>query len=182
MDSKREDQLNLSMIFAMGSNRVIGRNGRMPWNLPGEMAYFRRTTWGHPVLMGRKNVRVDRQAAGRPHQHHLLEKYRLCAHSCSVIHSVEQFFLEEYRGSEQEIFVIGGEQIYRLFLPYANRLFMTLIHHEFEGDAYFPEVDEQEWEVVSERKAEDEGDSPYDYSFLIWEKKDRHTLVTTLSA
>lgn len=88
-----------------------------------------------------------------------------------MIHSVEQFFLEEYRGSEQEIFVIGGEQIYRLFLPYANRLFMTLIHHEFEGDAYFPEVDEQEWEVVSERKAEDEGDSPYDYSFLIWEKR-----------
>lgn len=62
MDSKREDQLNLSMIFAMGSNRVIGRNGRMPWNLPGEMAYFRRTTWGHPVLMGRKTF----ESIGKP--------------------------------------------------------------------------------------------------------------------
>jgi len=156
----------IALIWAMDRNGLIGNNNKMPWRLPGEMAYFRQTTMGHPVIMGRLTYEsIGNPLVGRTNVV-LTRNSNFVSEGCTVVHSIEDV-LEKYTG--QQIFVIGGAQIYRQFLPYANRLYVTKIDHAFAGDEYFPAVDWSQWRLVSEEAGPMDERNPYPYFFQRYE-------------
>lgn len=148
----------VSLIAAMGRNRVIGKDNSLPWKLPEDMKRFKEITSGKPVIMGRKTF----ESIGKPLPNRLNiiitrdKNYK--AEGCVVVHSLGQA-LKSAEGNE-EAMVIGGEQIFREFLPKAGRMYLTLIDCDFEGDAHFPEYNENEW-----KEAKREGHKG-DYKFV----------------
>ncbi|MNC36758.1 Dihydrofolate reductase [compost metagenome] len=147
----------------MDQNRGIGREGRLPWRLPADLARFRRMTTGHAVLMGRKTW----DSIGHP----LPERTNIVlsrnpapadAHGALWASSPEQGL--ELAG-DGEVFIIGGAQIYSLFLPRADRLLLTQLHHQFPADAFFPEPDGARWQLVSVVPGITDEDNPYSYEF-----------------
>ncbi len=136
----------VSFMVAMDENRVIGKDNNLPWRLPSELQYVKKTTMGHPLIMGRKNY----EAIGRPlpGRRNIIvtrnEGYHV--EGCEVVHSVEEVF--ELCKNEEEIFIFGGAQIYDLFLPYVDKLYITKIHYAFEGDTFFPEMDMTNWKEI----------------------------------
>ncbi|CAI6279150.1 dihydrofolate reductase [Bacillus subtilis] len=159
----------ISFIFAMDANRLIGKDNDLPWHLPNDLAYFKKVTSGHSIIMGRKTF----ESIGRP----LPNRKNIVVTSapasefpgCTVVSSLKDV-LDICSGSE-ECFVIGGAQLYTDLFPYADRLYMTKIHHEFEGDRHFPEFDESNWKLVSSEQGIKDEKNPYDYEFLMYEKK-----------
>jgi len=140
-------------IAAMAENRVIGRHGGIPWDLPEDRRRFRELTWGHPVIMGRKtfesighplpgreNIVLTRQRGYRPE-------------GCLVAHDLESA-LEACPGSG-EIFICGGAEIFREALPRADRIYLTIVHIETEGDTYFPDVPPGEFVEIERRTVSD---------------------------
>jgi dihydrofolate reductase len=158
----------ISLITAMDRNRVIGKDNQIPWHLPADLAYFKQLTLGHPVIMGRKTFEsLGKPLPGRTNVI-LTENLSYHKAGCIIRHSIAEA-LEFY--ADQEAFVIGGATIYKAFLPIANRLLVTLIEESFFGDTLFPEIDEQIWQLVSKSQGERNEKNPYDYSFLVYEKR-----------
>ncbi|MEX2414815.1 MAG: dihydrofolate reductase [Paenibacillaceae bacterium] len=157
----------LSLIWAMGHNQVIGINNKLPWRLPAELAYFKKVTMGHPIIMGRRTFEsIGRPLPGRTNIV-LTRDHTFTAEGTVVLHSVEQV-LEQY--NDAGAFVIGGTQIYRQFFPVAERLYITMIDHEFEGDEYFPEIDWSKWCLVNEESGVQDEKNPYSYSFKVFDR------------
>lgn len=150
----------------MDKNRVIGKNNDLPWRLPKEWQYVKKTTMGHSIILGRKNFESIGKALPGRRNIILTRDTTYSAQGCEIAHSVTDV-LAMCRG-EEEIFIFGGEEIYRLFLPYADKLYMTKIDHEFEGDTYFPEVDYTEWQEVSVEQGITDEANPYTYYFHVY--------------
>ncbi|MFY4776836.1 dihydrofolate reductase [Metabacillus sp. RGM 3146] len=160
----------ISFLLAMDKNRLIGKDNDLPWRLPADLAYFKKVTMGHKIVMGRKTFEsMGRPLPGRDNII-LTRDPSFEQEGAEVIHSAEAF-LKQVQESEEEIFVIGGAEIFKWFLPYCERMYITEIGEEFEGDRYFPEVDEGEWEVNSRIKGIKDEKNPYDYEFLIYNRK-----------
>ena len=160
----------ISFIVAMDKNRVIGKNNQLPWRLPEDLKFFKRVTMGHPIAMGRKtHESIGRVLPGRENIVITRQKeYR--REDCTVVYSVEDFVQYSKKQSD-EIFVIGGAEIFNETFAYADRLYITLIHEEFAGDTYFPEFDVSNWELVSCEKGVKDNKNPYDYEFRIYNRK-----------
>jgi len=128
----------ISIIAAMAENRVIGRNNKMPWNLPSDRMRFHAMTRGHPVIMGRKTFEsIGRPLSGRTNI--VLTRVKgYTALGCIIVHDLKSA-LAACNGAE-EAFICGGEEIYLEAIPLADRIYLTVIHRSIEGDAYFPEV------------------------------------------
>lgn len=169
--SDKNKNNKISMIWAMDRNRLIGRDNGMPWRLPAEQAYFRRITSGHAILMGRKTYdSLSMKPLPKRHNIVLTRDLNFQADGCTVIHTVE----EARRVAEREmLFIIGGSEVYSLFLPVADRLYITEIDHAFKGDAYFPEFDLTEWTEVSREPGLTDEKNPYRYEFLVYERVNR---------
>ncbi|ALC81344.1 MULTISPECIES: dihydrofolate reductase [Bacillus] len=160
--------MKVSIIVAMDKNQVIGKDNKLPWRLPRELQYVKKTTMGCPIIMGRKNYEsIGRPLPGRRNIILTREK-DYSAEGCEIVHSVEDVF--KTCEGEEEIFIFGGEQIYRLFLPYTEKLYITKIHYEFEGDTFFPEIDWNEWEEVSSLQGITDEKNPYTYYFHVYER------------
>lgn len=153
----------ISMIAAMGRNRVIGKDNRLPWKLSADLAHFKRLTLGYTVVMGRKTF----ESIGRPlpsRKNVIVSRNNdYNADGCEVVGSLDEL-LE--RAACEEFFVIGGADIYSRFISYADRLYITFIDEEFDGDAFFPEIDPDVWSLVSKAKGERDEKNPYDYYFM----------------
>ncbi|MCX7922505.1 MAG: dihydrofolate reductase [Clostridia bacterium] len=158
----------ISLIVAMDKNRAIGKDNKLPWNLPADLAYFKKVTMGHTVIMGRKTFEsIGKPLPGR--QNVVVTRNKnYVAEGCSTIHSIEEAL--KYRENE-EAFVIGGADIFKEFLPCTDRLFITLIDDEFEGDTYFPQIEYSKWLLISKTTGEKNEKNPYTYHFLVYEKK-----------
>lgn len=158
----------ISLIAAMGRNRVIGQNNTLPWRLPADMRHFRRVTLGKPVLMGRKTFEsLGRPLAGRTNII-ITRDTTYAAPDCRVVHSVDEALMAA-SGSD-EIMVLGGADIFAQFLPHAARLYLTCVHGDFDGDAFFPPYDPDAWvETVRTEQAAD-AENPYACSFLTLER------------
>ncbi|WP_318508653.1 dihydrofolate reductase [Bacillus sp. T3] len=161
----------ISLIWAMDVNRVIGKDNQLPWHLPEDLKFFKRTTMGHPIAMGRKtHESIGRPLPGR--ENIIVTRNKdYSSEGCTVLHSVEEL-IEFSRGlKEQEIFVIGGAEIFKEVFPVADRLYITKIDYSFDGDTYFPEIAMDEWnEIFHEPGLKDEK-NPYDYEFFTYERK-----------
>lgn len=167
--------MKLSMIVAVAENGVIGRNNSLPWYLPNDLKYFKQTTMGKPVIMGRKtyesigkplpgrtNIVITRQADYQPEGVKVVnsvEAARELAESVCLI------------DGQEEAMIMGGAEIYTLALPHTDRLYLTEVHADVEGDAFFPEYDKSLWQEVAREDFAAEGPNPYNYSFVVYEAK-----------
>ncbi|CAM3896509.1 dihydrofolate reductase [Mesobacillus zeae] len=160
----------ISLMWAMDENRVIGKDNQLPWHLPEDLKFFKRITTGHPVAMGRKT----HESIGRPLPNReniiITRNMEYASENCTVLHSVDEL-LDSAAGTDGEVFVIGGAEIFCEILPYADKLIITMIHDTFEGDTYFPEFDLSQWELMSREEGIRDDKNPYDYEFLIYTRK-----------
>lgn len=153
------------MIFvaAMDRNRGIGFLGRLPWHLPADLKFFRRTTLGHTVLMGRKTF----DSIGRPLPDRtnivLTGNTRFQAEGVKVIHSPEEAASLAFR---EDVYVIGGGEVFRLLMPWADKLILTRIDHQFPADVFFPALDESRWTVQTAARGITDQQNPYSYEFV----------------
>jgi len=159
----------VSIIAAMDRNRLIGNKNQLPWHLPADLAHFKRVTMGKPVIMGRKTYEsIGRPLPGRTN---IVLTRSTDFHAEGVLTATTLEQALEIAAGEAEVMVIGGSSIYELVLPKADRLYLTYIEHAYQGDAWFPEFDQQQWRVsASEQHTADEK-NPCNYSFITYERK-----------
>lgn len=158
----------IAAMVAMSENNVIGLNNEMPWYLPDELAYFKKVTTGHAIIMGRKtfdsigrplpnreNIVVTRQKDYQPE-------------GVTVVNDVVSY-LEE--NQNKDLFIIGGAEIFHLTFPYLDTLYITEIEHEFEGDTFFPAFSKEDWKIKSVSDLQIDEKSKIKYKYLVYEKK-----------
>lgn len=162
----------ISLIAAASTNNVIGKDNKLLWNLPNDTKFFKNTTWGMPVIMGRKtfeslsgqplpgrfNFVITRNKAWDPHN----DKVRVAS-------GLEQAISLAGETDCKECFVIGGGEIYKEAMPMADRIYLTRVHAVVEGDTYFPAIDEKVWEMKSRLDFPADDKHIYSYSFQVWE-------------
>lgn len=154
----------IAMITAMGLNRVIGRDNKLPWHLPEDLRYFRSVTWGKPIIMGRKTFdSLGRPLPGRTNIV-ISNRRALQIPGASVQPSIDAALQQASRQAVldgvEELMVIGGETLYRQMLERADRLYLTLVEAEPEGDAWFPPIDREDWTLVEKRDVPGTADYP----------------------
>ncbi len=158
----------ISAIVAMSENRVIGDNNQLPWHLPADLKYFKTLTSGHPILMGRKT----HESIGRPLPNRtniILTRNRdYQTDGCMVVTSVQDA-MQQVNGSD-ELFIIGGAEIYQQLMPQIQRIYLTIVHEDFHGDAFFPVLHAEEWREVSREEHVADDANEYDYSFVVMER------------
>ena len=161
----------LSIIVAVARNNVIGKDNKLIWHLPEDLKRFKRITTGHTIIMGRKTF----ESLGRvlPNRTHIVlskdTDFKVQDENVQVINDIS--LLGEYISSEEENFVIGGASIYKLLMPYTSKMYITKINQEFEGDVFFPEIEEKDWGVVETQKGITDEKNVYDYEYVTYVRK-----------
>ena len=160
--------MTVSIIAALGSNNVIGKKNSLPWHLPADLKHFKEMTTGKPVIMGKNTY----DSIGRPLPNRvniiLTSDINFKIEGAITVHSIEEAL--QAAGDVSEVMIMGGASIYKQFLPLADRLYITRVYNDFEGDIYFPEFDLKEWKETErvDHKADDK--NPYNYSFFVYER------------
>jgi dihydrofolate reductase len=161
--------MRISLIVAMTRARVIGRNNTMPWHLPADLKRFRAITMGRPIIMGRKTFEsLPRVLPGRPHIV-ISRDPNYEAPDAEVVASLDAAL--EVANDAEEVFVIGGAEIYRQALPRADRIYLTLVDAEIEGDVYFPEFDLSDWREIEQGERAADTQNSYRLTFSILERR-----------
>lgn len=152
----------ISIIVATDRNNLIGKDNDLPWRIPADLAYFKKVTMGSTIVMGRKTY----ESIGKPlpnRRNIILSRQEFHADGCETLHSLEE--VQHLNKDDEELFIIGGAHIFKEALPIADLLYLTYIDEEFEGDTYFPEVNEHDWKLISSEKGIKDEKNPYDYYF-----------------
>lgn len=161
----------ISAIVAVAKNRVIGKDNDIPWYLPADLKYFKRKTLDHHILMGRKCY----ESIGRPLPKRvnvvITRNPFFIASNCLVVHSVDEGLKLAQENGAEEVFIIGGAQIYELSYPFWDRLYLTEVDIEPEGDVFFQELEMEDWTLVSEEAHQAEGKNEHNYTFKVLERK-----------
>jgi dihydrofolate reductase len=158
-----------SALVAMAKNRVIGRDNTLPWRLSADLQRFKRLTMGHTLVMGRKTYEsIGRPLPGR-RMVVITRQPDFRPEGVQVVHSLEEA-LAAAPADEQELFIGGGAEIYRQAMPLTDRIYLTVIEREVEGDAYFPELDLGGWMLVEE-EAHLGAEEPLPYRFLTYDRR-----------
>ncbi|MDO8436032.1 MAG: dihydrofolate reductase [bacterium] len=161
----------ISIIVAIGNNQVIGIKNSLPWNLPADMEHFRSLTVGKPIIMGQKTFESIGKALPLRTNIILTLDKSFHAPNCITAYSIDEALQIAQNTGAKEVMICGGVSIYKQFLPLAGRLYLTFIDGNFEGDAYFPEFDYNEWEEVERVSNEPDKNNAYRYSFVVLQKK-----------
>lgn len=158
----------LSLIVAMTENHVIGKDNKLIWHLPQDLKRFRQLTSYHTVIMGRKTF----ESIGKvlPNRHNVIltrdMNYHVDDENVTIVHDISE--LKKYITSYEECFVIGGESVYRLLMPYAEKIYLTVIYKDFQGDAYFPNIDKNVWTMVEAETHPKQPEDPFRYQFFTY--------------
>lgn len=160
----------ISLVVAAAKNNGIGKDGVMPWHLPNDMKHFKNTTWGMPVVMGRKtfdslgkpltgrkNIVITRQPGWK-------------ADGAVGVKSIEDALFLAKEADANEVMVIGGGEIYNSLFGKAGRIYMTRVDAEPEADTFFPEINPKEWRLVSEKKHDADEKNKFAHTFQTWER------------
>ena len=161
--------MRLSIVVAMDSNRLIGKDNGLPWRLPADLAFFKKLTTGNTILMGRKTF--DSIGRPLPNRRNLVitRNADIEITDCEVVNSIEKAL--SLVQSETEVMVIGGAKLYQQILPIADRLYITQVEGEFDGDTYFPHYDENDWLEVSCESHQPDEKNKHAYHFIILKRK-----------
>lgn len=168
--------MQYSFVVAVASNGVIGRHNRVPWRIPEDLAFFKRITMGKPMVMGRRTWdSIGRPLPGRISVVVTSQQDWTAPEGTMVAHSLrEALFLSELAGAAlgaSETSIIGGARIFREALPYTNRIYLTEVHAAIEGDVVFPSIADIEWVESCRKDCKASGDNPYDYSFVVLDRR-----------
>lgn len=159
----------ISLLLAADENNVIGKNNTLPWHLPNDLKYFKNLTWGMPVLMGRKTYEsIGKPLPGRRNIV-ITRSSQWKAEGVDVVDSIDGAVSVAKESEVKEIFIIGGAEIFNTVLPQSNRVYLTRIHHRFEGDVFFPVLNE-EWLLVKEQHCAPDEKNKYPHTFQVWER------------
>ena len=153
----------VSLVVAMSENHVIGRHGVLPWDLPKDRQYFKRVTLDHTVIMGRKTFEEIKQPLANRRNVVISRDPAFHPRGVTVVPSLEEALA--LGATEEEVFVIGGGEIFRLALPRADRLYLTLVHARIEGDATFPSFDLATWALEEEEHHPADEKHAYPFTF-----------------
>jgi len=167
--------MKIVLIAAFAQNSVVGINNTLPWHLPEDLKYFKRTTSGKAIIMGRKTY----DSIGRPLPNRtnivITRNSEFKAEGVQVVSNLQAAIdlakEVNFINGVEEVMIIGGASIYKEALPQAERLYITHVHADVEGDAYFPEVDFSQWKESSRDDYTASEKNPYDYSFVVYDKK-----------
>lgn len=156
--------MNINLIVAVDENNGIGKNNLLPWHLPADLKHFKTLTSGHPVIMGRKTF--DSIGKVLPNRQNIVisRQNGLAIPGADVAGSLSQAL--DLCKNEEDVFVIGGAEIFEQALPLANVLYLTIIHHNFDADTFFPEIDKKAWIEVENYRNEPDDRNIYPYTFI----------------
>lgn len=161
--------MKISLIVATDKKGVIGKNNALPWRMPADMAFFKENTMGHPVIMGRKTF----ESIGRPlpGRQNIVVSHNpdFQPDGVQVAGSIDKAIALGVVSHISEIFVIGGQAVYEAALPKANKIYLTLIDADVDGDKQF-RYDPAEWREVSRQAHKADAENPYDYQFIVLER------------
>jgi dihydrofolate reductase len=163
----------ISLIAALSTNRVIGKNNDLPWTLPDDMKYFMQTTKGHCVILGRKNYdSIPEKYRPLPNRTNIVvtRQKTFVAPGCVIVNSFENALATAKEANETEVFVIGGAEIYKQALPYADRLYLTEIKAIIEGDVYFPAVQSNDWKEISRVHHPADSKHIFAFAFVMYQR------------
>jgi len=166
----------LSIIVAVAENGVIGKDNKLIWSLPADMKFFKEKTTGHFIITGRKNYEsIPEKYRPLPNRTNIIitrQKNYHAGQGTVVVSSIEEALTyAQAHNDKEEVFIIGGAEIFNQVLPVCNKVYLTRIHHHFEGDVFFNDLPEDEWKLIhSEERAADEKNK-YPYTFQTWERK-----------
>jgi dihydrofolate reductase len=157
----------ISIIAAVADNNVIGGNNKLLWHLSADLKRFKQLTLGHPVIMGRKTFEsIGKPLPGRENVV-ITRNPDFKAEGITIVRSLDEV-LKKFSG--QDVFIIGGAEIYAQSMSLADKIFLTRIYHLFEGDSFFPAIDERIWKVKREEMHEPDEKNPYRYAFIDYER------------
>ena len=163
--------MTISLIAAVATNNVIGRDNKLPWHMPADLKWFKKLTMGHHVLMGRKTFEEFRKPLPGRVNVVITRNPNWSADGVAIARSVDEAISKAESAGDSEVFVIGGAEIFAQVLHRADRMYITRIHAEPEGDTCFPEFDDvNEWKLVDSEHFEADERNAYPYSFLTYER------------
>jgi len=157
----------ISIIAAYNNNRVIGKNGSIPWKLPEDLKMFRETTIGHPVIMGSKTYHsIGKPLSSRSNivlSRKPYHQWYTAGDAIVIANTLFEAlkFARDYNGGKEEIFIIGGENVYRQALPFCHKMYLTHVDDNSDGDTFFPEVDGADWKITEGKMQESEAGLNY---------------------
>ena len=155
---------NISIIVAIAENRAIGKDNKLLWHISGDLKRFKQLTTGHTLIMGR-NTFLSLPNGALPRRRHIVisdiegESFDACEMASSIDRAISM------AGSSDECFVIGGGMVYAQFLPMAGKLYLTRVHHSFEADTFFPEIDFTRWDTLSSERVEAGENNQYAHTY-----------------
>ncbi|SDF68156.1 dihydrofolate reductase [Mucilaginibacter sp. P25] len=158
----------LSIIVAIAKNHAIGKDNKLLWYLPNDLKHFKDVTTGHTVIMGRKTF----NSVGKPlprRRNIVITRQAISIDGCEVVPTIEAAI--ELCKTEDEVFIVGGAEIYRQAIPLTNRIYLTIVDQDFEGDTFFPELNPDEWQEKDREDFEPDEKNKYKYSFITLERR-----------
>lgn len=162
--------MTISLVVAASENNVIGKDNRLLWHLPNDMKFFKNTTWGMPVIMGRKTFEsLGKPLTGRTNIVMTRDK-EWTAKGTTVSPNMEEAMKAAADTDAKEVFVIGGGEIFKQVLSQASRVYLTRVHTTLDGDAFFPELPAKEWKLLSQLDFTADAKHAYAYSFQVWQR------------
>ena len=160
----------LSIIVAKAKNNIIGKDNALIWHLPEDLKRFKKLTTNHTIIMGRKTF----ESLGRvlPNRYHIIlcndAQMQIDNENVEILDDISM--LDKYINDNKEHFVIGGATMYRLLMPYCQKMYITEINQEFEGDVSFPEINMNEWKITQREQGLKDEKNPYDYEYVTYER------------
>ena len=160
----------LSIIVAKAKNNILGKNNKMIWHLPEDLKHFKNLTTGHTIIMGRKTF----ESLGKPlsNRKHIIfsqnPDFKVNDENVEVVHSLLQ--IQDLIEGKEEAFVIGGAMIYNFLMPYVKKMYVTEVEKDFDGDTFFPSINEDVWKEVSRQKGLKDKKNDLDYYFVTYER------------
>ena len=162
--------MRISAIAAMSRNHVIGKDNQIPWHLPADLKFFMKTTQGHHVIMGRKNYVAMGKPLPRRTNIVVTRNPFFISSGCLVVHTLEEALSIAYEQGEEEAFIIGGGEIYRLAWDLTQRIYLTTIDADIDGDVFFPEIDPHQWRCMSEEVHPADDKNPYAFTIRVYDR------------
>lgn len=160
----------ISLIVAVAENNVIGKDNKLPWYLPADLKYFKQTTAGHPVIMGRGTFEsLGKPLPGRTNII-ITRQQQYKADGCIITGNLEAAITHARETGTDEAFILGGGDIFRQSMFWAQRIYLTRIFHNFEGDTFFPELNAVDWKLISEKLQSPDEKNKYPFAFQVFER------------
>lgn len=166
-----ENKIRLSLVVAASENNVIGKDNQLLWHLPNDLKFFKNTTWGMPVIMGRKTF----ESFGKPLPGRtnivITRQENWSAEKVIVVKSMDEAIQQSSSMDAREAYIIGGGEIYKQSMGIADRIYITRVHAVLEGDTWFPEIDKNKFELISSLPFPADDAHQYAYTFEVWQRK-----------